>query len=76
MKKSDVALIILIASISLVIAYFVMGAVFGKSSEQEAEIQTINPIGSQMVQPSPKIFNQDAINPTVTVVIGSDAVEQ
>lgn len=75
MKKTDIAMIALIACVSLLTAYVVMDALFGSYGSDKAEIQTIRPIDSTIVQPNPKIFNSEAINPTVTIVIGGESAQ-
>jgi len=69
MKKSDIAMIILIASISIVVAYFAAKAVFGGVYTGKATVKTIDKIESSVVTPDPEIFNKDAINPAVQVQI-------
>ncbi|GHU10405.1 hypothetical protein FACS189431_8970 [Alphaproteobacteria bacterium] len=69
MKKTDIALVIFIAGISVVIAYFVAKAVIGDPGEQSATVRTAIPISATAEKPSTKIFNDDAINPTVEVVL-------
>lgn len=71
MKKTDIAMIILIVSISLVAAYFIMGALLGNYNQHSADIQTVDAISGEMETPSPQIFNKDAINPTIPAIIGS-----
>jgi len=71
MKKTDVAMIIFIASISILIAYFVAKAVLGDAGHQSATVKTVEPITSEVAAPDPTVFNKDAINPTVEVLIGS-----
>ncbi len=69
MKKSDIAMIILIASVSVLIAYFVAQGIFGGSANTNQTVKTIDPIDSKIVQPDPAIFNSNAINPAVEVQI-------
>ena len=71
MKKSDVAMIILIASMSILIAYFVAQAVIGGGTAQTAKVKTVDPISSEVVAPDPNIFNSNAINPTIEALIGN-----
>jgi len=71
MKNSDIAVIILIASISVLVAYFVADAVIGKPSHETVMVKTIAPISANVETPDPSIFNKDAINPTVEVDIGN-----
>jgi mannitol-specific phosphotransferase system IIBC component len=72
MKKSDIAMIILIASISVLIAYFVAKAVLGDVQNQSVKVKTTEPITSEVVEPDETVFNANAINPTVEVIIGND----
>ena len=69
MKKTDIAMIVFIASISMVIAYFVGNAVFGSATNDAVQVQTIEPIDATIVEPSKDIFNASAINPSVEVQI-------
>lgn len=69
MKKTDIAMLVLIASISVVIAFFVAKAIFGDVYTGTAKIKTIDKIESSIVEPSTEIFNKDAINPSVQVQI-------
>lgn len=77
MKKSDIAMIILIASISMVAAYFVVKSipVFQTSSEPQ-KVSTFDAISSDVAEPDPEVFNDAAINPTVEVFIGGNSNNQ
>lgn len=70
MKKTDIAMIILIASVSILVAYFVAKGIFGDSAVKSVKVDTTDPISAQLVQPDPAVFNSNAINPTVEVTIG------
>ena len=69
MKKTDLAMIILIASVSILLAYFVANSIFGDVSKESAQVKTIEVINADIVPPSITIFNKDAINPAVEVQI-------
>lgn len=71
MKKSDIAMIILIASLSMLVAYFVADAVLGDAVNEPVKVKTATPIDATIKEPDPAIFNKDAINPTVEVIIGN-----
>jgi hypothetical protein len=75
-KKTDIAMIMLIVSISLVAAYFIMSGLLGKYNEHSAKVQTIDAIGDQVGEPDPRIFHRDAINPTIPAIIGSTYEEE
>lgn len=70
MKKSDIAAIILISSISIIVAYFLANAIIGKPTGETAKIKTVEPISAEVEKPDTSIFNSEAINPTVEVEIG------
>ncbi len=72
MKKTDIAMIILIASVSILIAYFVANSIFGNVSKDSVKVKTIDPINSTIVAPSPAIFNTNAINPAIEVQISGN----
>jgi hypothetical protein len=73
MKKTDIAMIILIAGVGVLVAYFVATNIsFLKLPEKGVEVQTIQEITSDVQEPNKKIFNAEAINPTVEVVVGGD----
>lgn len=71
MKKTDIAMIVLIAGFSVLISYLIINSLAqGGFSEQTYEVKTTEPISNEYVKPSSEIFNKDAINPTVQVNIG------
>ena len=72
MKRSEIALIVLIAGTSIIVAYFAANALIGKPSPKDSTVRTITKIESKVEKPDPTIFNKDAINPTVEVSIGND----
>lgn len=73
MKKTDIATIILVASIGIVVAYFVASnLVFLRLPKSGVEVQTMTKIDSNVEQPDPSIFNTNAINPTVETVVGAN----
>lgn len=71
MKKSDIAMIIFIASLSTLAAYFVANAFVGDIVNEPVQVKTIEAISSSVPDPNKDVFNSDAINPTVEVIIGS-----
>ena len=69
MKKTDLAMIILIAAVSVGIAYFVASSFFGEMDNKGVKVQTVDAITSTVEPPDTKIFNAKAINPSVEVNI-------
>lgn len=76
MKKNDIALIILVVSMSLVVSYFTVSAFIGKPSENTQEVEKVEPVSAQLREPSKKIFNERAIDPTVVIEIGNPSNQQ
>lgn len=70
MKNTDIAAIILIASLSMLAAYFIADNIIGKPGGQTAKVQTVDKIVPDIQEPDASVFNKDAINPTVPVIIG------
>lgn len=64
-------MIILIASISIMVAYFAAKAIIGDVGSQTAKVKTTDKITTDIVEPDPEVFNKNAINPTVEVIIGN-----
>ncbi|MGY4893878.1 MAG: hypothetical protein ACO1N2_04280 [Candidatus Saccharimonadota bacterium] len=71
MKKTDIAMIVLIATISVVVAFFITNAIFGGSEEEAVTVKSIDRIESTIDSPNQNIFNAEAINPAVEVQIDS-----
>lgn len=69
MKKTDIAMILLIAIVSVVVAFFVTRSVFGGSATEAVKVETMEKISADVTEPDPAIFNSNAINPAVEVQI-------
>ena len=69
-------MIILIASISVLVAYFVAKAVVGDVQNETVKVKTAESISTDITQPDTSVFNTNAINPTVQVIIGDQANSQ
>lgn len=69
MKKTDIAMILLIATLSIVIAFFVTRSIMGESQEEAVTVKTMERIEPGVNEPDPAIFNSSAINPAVEVQI-------
>lgn len=76
MKKSDIAMIILIASMSVIISYFIANAVIGDVKNEAVKVKTADPITADIQEPDKTIFNSNAINPTVEVIIGGGQAKE
>ena len=69
MKKTDIAMILLIAITSVLIAFFVTRSLIGTSTAKAVKVKTIESISANVDEPDPTIFNSGAINPAVEVQI-------
>jgi hypothetical protein len=76
MKKSDIALLALIVSLTLVISFLVVKGIFGEAKNESIKVEKAQPISASLVDPSPAVFNRDAINPTVVIQIGNPSNQQ
>lgn len=74
MKKNDLAAIILIASISLLISWVAASSLIGEPKAEAQKVKTVDAISADIdPQPSSRIFNKKAINPTVESSIGKSS---
>ena len=76
MKSTDIALIIVIAAVSMVIAYFGGNALLGDPAEKHEDIIYMDQISSELPEPDPETFNAYALNPTVEVYVGDCGLGQ
>lgn len=76
MKSTDIAMIVLIASVSVMGAYGLVSAVPGlKQPDQKVSVKTIDRFESDVEKPDAQVFNNSALNPTVGVTIGGATSE-
>ncbi len=66
-------MIILIATISILAAFFITRSILGSPSSDTVKVKTIDTIDASITPPDTAIFNQDAINPAVKVEINAGA---
>ncbi|HET7630368.1 MAG TPA: hypothetical protein VFK03_03260 [Candidatus Saccharimonadales bacterium] len=76
MKKSDIAILVLIVGISLLAAFLVGNAIFGGRVAAPVQVETAEPISAKVTPPDKAIFNAEAINPSVKIQIGESSNEQ
>ncbi len=73
MKKNDFAALILIGSVSLLVAWFTANALIGEPKKEAQKVKTVEAISDQVETPDKRIFNKQAINPTVERSIGKSS---
>lgn len=76
MKKNDIAVLILIASISLVVSFLLVKTLFGEPASMQTKAESVEAISATLQEPPVKVFNKDAINPTVIIQIGDPSNQQ
>lgn len=76
MKKSEIALIILIVSIVAFSTYMLVNTFAGKSVSEPVKVEKADPILAEIKQPSGEVFSKQGINPTVKVKIGDQSNQQ
>ena len=70
MKRTDIAMIIVIASVSVLVSYLVANTLLGSTKNEAVTVKTIDAITDEVDEPDERVFNKDAVNPTVEVYIG------
>lgn len=77
MKKNEIALLIIIVSVTLIATYAIGNALFGQVTLQPVDIRTAEAINPEITnEPDPAVFNSDAINPAVSATIGDQSNQQ
>ena len=71
MKKTDIAMIILIASISVVVAFCGASSIpFLQMPQRGTKVETVEKLSDTIDEPDSAVFNKEAINPAVETIIG------
>lgn len=70
MKQKDIALIVVIVFVSGMLSFFASRYLLVPSSARTAQVEVVEPIVPDFVQPDKAYFNDDAVNPTQTIEIG------
>jgi hypothetical protein len=72
MKQQDIALIVVIAFIAAVVAFFVSSKVFVTPANRQQQVKIVNVIDSNFQSASNKYFNKSSIDPYQEVKTGSN----
>ncbi|MBC7708017.1 hypothetical protein H7Y63_02235 [Polaromonas sp.] len=72
MKQKDIALIIAVAGISTILAFFLGNTLFGGTKNRQTKINVVDSISSNFPTADTRYFNSKAINPTQSVQIGTN----
>lgn len=74
MKKTDIALIIVIVSISAGLSYWIASATLGEANDKPITVRTAEAIqvGESEVAVDEEVFSKSGINPTVEITISGE----
>lgn len=67
MKKNDLAAIIIIVILATIFSYFIANSVIGRPQTNPVEVEVATPVQANFATPDSRIFNKDAIDPTVDI---------
>jgi hypothetical protein len=70
MKQKDMAMIIVVAAISVVFSIILSNVVLSGVSAKEQQAETVEPISAAFQQPDTRYFNANSIDPTQIIKIG------
>lgn len=78
MKRNEIALILIVVGVVVIASYAVFNTLFGQAALSPAKVKTTTAISSTLdgIEPDAAVFNKDAINPAVNVVIGDQSNQQ
>lgn len=74
MKKTEIATIIFVASISMMVTYFIANTLIGDDAKLSTTVKTAErlPANPGDVELSKQFFHKKALNPTVEIYVESD----
>jgi hypothetical protein len=75
-KQKDVALIIVIAFASAVIALVLSNILFGSPARSQQKAEVVDPITAEFPAPDSRYFNSKSVDPTQTITIGNGQSNQ
>lgn len=76
MKKNDIAAVVLIVAIAGVVSYFIANTIIGKPNNDPVEVEQVTSIAPTFPTPDPRVFNGQAIDPTVEVSGDGQSTDQ
>lgn len=73
MKQKDLALIVVVAIVSVVVSLLVSKAIFVTPKDRQQQVEVVQAISSDFPQPDTHYFNSSAIDPTKLITISQNA---
>lgn len=71
MKGKDWAFLILVVGIASLVSFAILNQILPNPDKNQETVPTAVSFSSQVKEPSKEIFNDDAINPAITIEIGN-----
>jgi hypothetical protein len=72
MKKKDLSVIAVVAVVSAILSFVVSGMLFSSPSDRKQNVEVVSPILTNFDRPDATYFNQNSINPSQNIQIGTD----
>lgn len=76
MKRNEIALLLIVVGLVVLGVYALLNMVFGKALLKPVEVEKTDKIESSIVEPDKTVFNQDALNPALSIFIGDQSDQQ
>jgi hypothetical protein len=76
MKKNDIAAIVLIVMFASVFSYIAAANFIGTPENNPVQVEVVTPVNDTFKTPDSRIFNEQAIDPTVEIRNGSQGSER
>ncbi len=76
MKQKDIILIVGVAVVSGVVAWFLSSKLIVTPSHRQQQVEVVQTINTQFNQPDKAYFNSQSIDPTKLIQIGNNANSQ
>ncbi len=72
MKQKDIIIIMVTVFVSGVFSFFVSSKLFVVPKDQQAEVEVIEPITAEFIEPDTRYFNSNSVDPTQPIKIGEN----
>ena len=71
MKNTDLVTVGFAAIVGAIVGYFIFSSIMGEPQNQKVTYKTVTTVSTELSEPDSEIFNDEAINPTVEVYVGT-----
>jgi hypothetical protein len=70
MKQKDLILIVVVIALSSAFSFFISSKLFGSPKNRNVQVEVVEPITANFIEPSKKFFNDTSLNPTQNIQLG------